>query len=140
MGGSNHDRSPSLRDKVTGASSTGFLSQCIEHPQLAGKGSATRSPRHAFTRLEHGVIYVLAVTCYACPMSDTDNLVLEDLRTMRIDLGDIKKIVVDLAQQLIGLRKPIHALEGNALRIEEGMARVELRVEKIEKRVGLIDV
>lgn len=62
------------------------------------------------------------------------------LRAIRVDLGDIKKIVVDHAQQLIGLRKQIHALEGNTLRIEEGMARVEVRVEKIEKRLGLIDV
>jgi hypothetical protein len=74
-------------------------------------------------------------------MSETgDNVVLEHLRAMRTDLGEIKKIVIDLAQQLIGVRKQIHALEGNTLRIEEGMARVELRVEKIEKRLGLIDV
>jgi hypothetical protein len=69
----------------------------------------------------------------------TDNLVLEHLRAMRIDIGDTKKIVVDLAQQLIGVRKQLHALEGNVLRIEEGMARVELRVDKIEKQLGLVD-
>jgi septal ring factor EnvC (AmiA/AmiB activator) len=74
------------------------------------------------------------------PSEKPDNLVLEHLRAMRSDLGKIKKIVVDHAQQLIGLRKQIHALEGNTLRIEEGMARGELRLEKIEKRLELIDV
>jgi hypothetical protein len=52
------------------------------------------------------------------------NPVLEHLRAMRSDLGEIKKIVVGHAQQHIGLRKQIHALAGNTLRTEEGMARV----------------
>lgn len=72
-------------------------------------------------------------------VDNAEHLVLEQLRAIRGELGDVKRLVVDHAQQIIGLRKQIHAVEGGMIRIEEGLALLDTRVEKIEKRLGLVD-
>jgi septal ring factor EnvC (AmiA/AmiB activator) len=71
--------------------------------------------------------------------AELENITLEHLRAIRSDVSDIKKIVTDHAQQIIGLRKQINTLEANTIRIEEGVARLEIRIDKVEKRLGLID-
>jgi hypothetical protein len=71
---------------------------------------------------------------------EPQNIVLEHLRAIRKELGDLKRMGASHGTQLIDLRKQVHTVEGSGLRVEEGLARLEGRVELIEKRLGLIDV
>lgn len=67
------------------------------------------------------------------------DLVLELLRALRGDVTAIRQTLAEHSQQLIGIRQQIHAVEGHALRLEESLVRVDLRVERLETRAGLID-
>jgi septal ring factor EnvC (AmiA/AmiB activator) len=71
--------------------------------------------------------------------SETDNLVLEQLRAMRASLEQIKTTLADHTHQFIRIREDVHSLRGDVLRHDEHYARLEVRLEKIEKRLGLID-
>lgn len=71
--------------------------------------------------------------------NEIENLVLEQLRAVRGDLGQIKETLADHSRQFIRVRSDIHELKGDLLRHDENFARVELRLEHIEKRLGLIE-
>jgi len=70
---------------------------------------------------------------------DIDNLVLEQLRAIRGDLGEIKETLTDHTRQLLRVREDIHNVQGDVLRHDDRFARLELRLDRIEKRLGLID-
>jgi hypothetical protein len=70
---------------------------------------------------------------------ELENLVLEQLRAVRGDLGQIKDTLADHSRQFIRVRADIHDLQGDILRHDENFARLELRLDRIEKRLGLID-
>ena len=64
--------------------------------------------------------------------SDVENLVLEHSRAMRADMTEIKLKVDELAGSYAGLLK-IAASQGDAI------ARLDRRVERIEKRLELVE-
>lgn len=68
-----------------------------------------------------------------------DDIVLTMLRAIREDMTNIKQTLAEHSQQFIALRKQVHSVEGDVLRIEESFARVDLRLERLEKRSGLLD-
>lgn len=51
----------------------------------------------------------------------------------------IKCRVNDHEQRLIEVRKQAHALQGNAIRLDETLARVDRRFDCIEIRLNLVD-
>ena len=64
--------------------------------------------------------------------SDVENLVLEHSRAVRADMTEIKLKVDELAGSYAGLLK-IAASQGDAT------ARLDRRVERIEKRLELVE-
>jgi hypothetical protein len=70
---------------------------------------------------------------------ELENLVLEQLRAVRGDLGQIKDTLADHGAQFIRVRSDIHDVRGDILRDEEHFARLELRLDRIEKRLGLVE-
>ena len=64
--------------------------------------------------------------------SDVENLVLEHSRAMRADMTEIKLKVDELAGSYAGLLK-IAASQGDAI------VRLDRRVERIEKRLELVE-
>jgi len=64
--------------------------------------------------------------------SDVENLVLEHSRAMRADMTEIKLKVDELAGSYAGLLK-IAASQGDAI------LRLDRRVERIEKRLELVE-
>ncbi len=64
--------------------------------------------------------------------SEMDNLVLEHLRGLRADVSEIKLKVDELAGSYAGLLK-IAASQGDAI------VRLDRRVERIEKRLELVE-
>jgi hypothetical protein len=64
--------------------------------------------------------------------SDVENLVLEHSRAMRADMTEITLKVDELAGSCAGLLK-IAASQGDAI------VRLERRVERIEKRLELVE-
>jgi hypothetical protein len=69
----------------------------------------------------------------------TSDLILEHLRLLRADLSDVKDAVADCVQQVIWCRKQINGLQADMLRHEEHLARIDVRLDRIDKRVGLVD-
>jgi hypothetical protein len=64
--------------------------------------------------------------------NETENLVLEHLRAIRGDISEMKLKIDELAGSYAGLLK-IAASQGDAI------VRLDRRVERIEKRLGLIE-
>ena len=83
----------------------------------------------------------LTTICYngAAMTDEIENLVLAQLCAVRVDLGQIKETLADHSRQFIRVRTDIHDLKGDLLRHAENFARVELRLDRIEKRLGLIE-
>ena len=63
---------------------------------------------------------------------EIDNLVLEHLRAIRSDISEIKLKVDELAGSYSGLLK-IAASQGDSI------LRLDRRIERIEKRLDLVD-
>jgi hypothetical protein len=64
--------------------------------------------------------------------NEAENLVLEHLRAIRADISEMKLKVDELAGSYAGLLK-IAASQGDAI------VRLDRRVERIEKRLELVD-
>jgi hypothetical protein len=71
--------------------------------------------------------------------AQTDSLVMDILRKIQSDLADVKTRGQDLATGLTGIREQLHVMEGNALRMERTVATVLVRLDRIEKRLELVD-
>ena len=72
-------------------------------------------------------------------VNDPQEIVLEHLRAMRSDIGDIKLDVRDLKVGINALRTEVNALRGDILRQERSIAAVEIDVDRINTRLGLHD-
>ena len=67
----------------------------------------------------------------------TENLVLELLRAMRPDIANIKQDIREMKGQLISIRHHLVVTDSDAVRNEEGIAHLQVRVERIERRLEL---
>ena len=70
---------------------------------------------------------------------EPDNLVLEILRRIQGDLSILKDGQGDLKSELIGIRKQLHAMQGDSLRQEQTIAGLRLEVDRINTRLDLSD-
>ena len=67
----------------------------------------------------------------------TENLVLELLRAVRADIGNIKHDIRDIKGQLISLRHHQTAADTDLLRNDETIAHLQQRMERIEVRLEI---
>ncbi|MCP5108450.1 MAG: hypothetical protein GY950_34010 [bacterium] len=61
------------------------------------------------------------------------------LKQIRVDISSVKDNVQDLKQGQIAIRDEIHGLKGDVLRIERSNAAIEVRLDRIEKQMGLVN-
>ena len=66
-------------------------------------------------------------------------LIVEILRKMQSDIAQIKAVQAEHTQQFIRVREDIHGLRGDDLRRETMQAQMDVRLERIESRLGLRD-
>ncbi len=86
------------------------------------------------------VVYILTVMWYSRRMADTiDNLVLELLRAMRADIEEIKRDLHEVKSEVISLRIIMGEFIKADARREGSIASLEHRVERLERRSGLVD-
>jgi len=67
----------------------------------------------------------------------TENLVLELLRAMRSDIANIKQDIREMKGQLISIRHYLVVTDSDAGPNEEGIAHLQVRVERSERRLEL---
>lgn len=71
--------------------------------------------------------------------SDPQDLVLEHLRAIRNDIGELKTGMREVKTELISLRQQINALQGDGLRREEVIAGMQVDIDRIKSRLELSD-
>lgn len=69
----------------------------------------------------------------------TENLVLEHLRAIRQDIGDMKAGMREIRTEIMNLRQQLHIIQGDGLRQEQIIASVSLDVDRIKTRLTLND-
>ena len=71
--------------------------------------------------------------------NDPDELMLPLLREIRAGQDDAKTDRQEIKDSILSLREDVHGLRGDVLRIEKGLASVELDVDRIKTRLDLVD-
>lgn len=71
-------------------------------------------------------------------MSDQD-LMLEILKQLQADLSSVKKDVGELKEGQIRIREDVHSLSGHVLSLERTQHAFDNRLQRIEKRLDLVD-
>jgi predicted nucleic acid-binding Zn-ribbon protein len=72
-------------------------------------------------------------------VNDPQEIILEHLRAIRTDVGDLKQGQRDLKAEMISLRQQLHTIQGEALRREETIAAIQFDVDRIKARLDLSD-
>jgi len=67
----------------------------------------------------------------------TENLVLELLRAMRSDIANIKQDIQEIKGQSLSIRRHLVVTDSDAVRNEEGIAQLQVRVDRIERRLEI---
>ena len=75
------------------------------------------------------------------PQTPTEphELILDHLRVIRSDLGDVKKDIRELRAGVNALRQDVNSMRGDLLRQERAIAAVEVDIDRINNRLGLVD-
>ena len=74
-----------------------------------------------------------------CPYGGTnDNLILEHLRAVRADLGELKGDMRDVKVRLGSIESYIAVMHGDQARTAVKVDDLEERIERLEKRAGLL--
>ncbi|MDN2579207.1 hypothetical protein [Aquibium sp. ELW1220] len=68
-----------------------------------------------------------------------ENLVLEHLRAMRSDISALKNNVAGVRAEMMGIKHHIAAFLGHEIVQDGDIASLKERVERIEKRLDLVD-
>jgi septal ring factor EnvC (AmiA/AmiB activator) len=69
----------------------------------------------------------------------TNQLLYEVLKKIQDELAHVRARVDDHTDQLISIRDDIHGVRGDILRVERSVAETKVRVERIERRMGLVE-
>ena len=69
----------------------------------------------------------------------SDNIVLEQLRFIRADLGDLRNDMRDVKARLASIESYIATLHGDQARTSVKLDEIVRRVEQLEKRAGLVE-
>ena len=72
-------------------------------------------------------------------VNDPYEIILDHLRDFRGRFDSLESEIKDLKQTTMRVRKDVHELRGDVLRIDETIATVSDRLEFIEKRLSLTD-
>ena len=72
-------------------------------------------------------------------MNEADNLVLELLRSMRTDMAAMKDDMGTMRAEMMIIRQDVGGLVGCQTLHDVEMASVKVRLDRIEKRLELID-
>ena len=70
---------------------------------------------------------------------ETDNIILEHLRAMRADIATLKDGQREIIEQIVQLRFREHAKDGEILGHHRRLSQVEADVERIKRRLELVD-
>ena len=70
---------------------------------------------------------------------ETENIILEHLRAIRADVADLKTGQREIVEQLVSMRLRDHAKELDIASHNRRLATVEADVERIKRRLELID-
>ena len=68
-----------------------------------------------------------------------ENLILEHLRELRGDIQALKTGISDIRDEILSVRKYLHAIQGDALRREQTIAGVQVAIERINSRLDISD-
>lgn len=71
--------------------------------------------------------------------AETENLVLEHLRAIRADIADVKRDTRDMKARLASIESYIATLHSDQTRTGFTLDDLAARVERLEKRTGLLD-
>ena len=71
--------------------------------------------------------------------NEPTDLVLEHLRYIRAAVDRHEVSLRDIREELIALRKQVHALQGDGLRRETTIAGMQIDIERIKTRLDLSD-
>lgn len=69
----------------------------------------------------------------------TDNLVLEHLRAIRLDMSDLKASNRDIRARLVTIENYMAAMHGDTARASTIIHELQQRIERLETRAGLTD-
>jgi hypothetical protein len=73
-------------------------------------------------------------------MTDADmKLMHEILKKLQDGQARIIETLADHSQQFIAIRDDIHGVRGDVLRLERSIAETKVRLERIERRLELVD-
>ena len=72
-------------------------------------------------------------------VNDPNEIVLDMLRAMRNDITHIKQGQMDLKSEMIGIKKQLHLIQGEALRREESIGIIQHDMDRIKSRLELSD-
>lgn len=79
--------------------------------------------------------------CFFCSMADdANNLVLEHLRAIRGDTGELRRRFANIEAQLVQQGRLIAILVDGQNHLRSRFAEVETRIDRIAARLGLIEV
>jgi hypothetical protein len=70
---------------------------------------------------------------------ETDNIILEHLRDIRADLAELKAGQRDIVRHVVSLRSREHAQDGDLVTHTQQIARLEIEVDRIKRRLDLVD-
>ena len=70
---------------------------------------------------------------------NVENLVLEQLRAIRADIGGIKLDMSSMRAEMLIIRQHIAGLVGSQALNDAEIAGVKVRLDRIERRLELID-
>lgn len=70
---------------------------------------------------------------------ETDNVVLEHLRAIRSKVDRIDDNVRELREEFISMRLREHASDGDDIRRDRTIAQLQSDVERIKRRLELVD-
>lgn len=69
----------------------------------------------------------------------TDELIYEVLKDIQSRLTHVESNSRDLVKGQLRIRKDINDLRGDILRHDGNFAQIEMRLDRIEKRINLVD-
>jgi archaellum component FlaC len=70
--------------------------------------------------------------------SVTNELIHEVLKSMQVRLGRIEDGQRDLRDELVGVRRHVHAMPGEMNNLFSRVSKIETRLDRIERRLEMV--
>jgi regulator of replication initiation timing len=73
-------------------------------------------------------------------MAEVDfSLMFEMIKDIHADVTSTKRDVIDMKDSLIHTREEVHALSGHMINLDRRLAEVEVKIDRLHVRTGLVD-